>query len=285
MKPASLASSHPAARGVHASAPTPGQWLPFACCWPAPGSALACGACCRYLRPRRASIVLSSVIFVVTSICGAPDFWFGTSPCVFNDGAAAGRPAAGGVRTLAEIMPTPPRGWEPVLGRRHRITGRRFRRQLAVGAAAASVWLAHHVVYSTCRPGCPGCLESPAARVRAFPAQTAAPTGARCARALLASLTRARFRRPAGARESRAAPPVTHGFSRHHHRPPAGRHGLGPGQLRPAAVAAARHWLRKGGVGASTLSIASPHSIAATDHRDLRLACSRLEPKWSRWSP
>src|SRR5438045_3264541 len=64
---------------------------------------------------RRASIVLSSVLFVGTSICGAmPDFWWNVAMC-FMMGAAAGGMLPVAYALLAGIMPTRHRGWSLVL--------------------------------------------------------------------------------------------------------------------------------------------------------------------------
>lgn len=64
---------------------------------------------------RRASILLSSVMFVGTSICGAmPDFWWNVGMC-FLMGAAAGGMLPVAYALLAEIMPTKHRGWALVL--------------------------------------------------------------------------------------------------------------------------------------------------------------------------
>jgi putative MFS transporter len=64
---------------------------------------------------RRASILLSSVMFVGTSICGAmPSFWWNVFMC-FLMGAAAGGLLPVASALLAEIMPTRHRGWALVL--------------------------------------------------------------------------------------------------------------------------------------------------------------------------
>src|SRR5258708_10708910 len=64
---------------------------------------------------RRASILLSSVMFVGTSICGAmPSFWWNVAMC-FLMGAAAGGMLPVAYALLAEIMPTKHRGWCLVL--------------------------------------------------------------------------------------------------------------------------------------------------------------------------
>ena len=64
---------------------------------------------------RRASILLSSVMFVGTSICGAmPSFWWNVFMC-FMMGAAAGGLLPVANALLAETMPTKHRGWSLVL--------------------------------------------------------------------------------------------------------------------------------------------------------------------------
>lgn len=60
---------------------------------------------------RRAAILLSSVMFIGTSICGAmPSFWWNVVMC-FLMGAAAGGMLPVTYALLAEIMPTSHRGW------------------------------------------------------------------------------------------------------------------------------------------------------------------------------
>jgi MFS transporter, putative metabolite:H+ symporter len=64
---------------------------------------------------RRASILLSSVMFIGTSICGAmPSFWWNVTMC-FLMGLAAGGMLPVAYALLAEIMPTKHRGWALVL--------------------------------------------------------------------------------------------------------------------------------------------------------------------------
>ncbi len=64
---------------------------------------------------RRAAILLSSVMFIGTSICGAmPSFWWNVFMC-FLMGAAAGGMLPVAYALLAEIMPTRHRGWCLVL--------------------------------------------------------------------------------------------------------------------------------------------------------------------------
>lgn len=84
---------------------------------------------------RRASILLSSVMFVGTSICGAmPDFWWNVGMC-FLMGAAAGGMLPVAYALLAEIMPTRHRGWSLVLVGGIGAVGGYF------AASALSAWL------------------------------------------------------------------------------------------------------------------------------------------------
>lgn len=84
---------------------------------------------------RRASILLSSVMFVGTSICGAmPDFWWNVGMCLLM-GAAAGGLLPVAYALLAEIMPTRHRGWALVLVGGIGAVGGYF------AASAASAWL------------------------------------------------------------------------------------------------------------------------------------------------
>jgi putative MFS transporter len=64
---------------------------------------------------RRAAIMLSAVMFIGTSICGAmPSFWWNVFMC-FLMGAAAGGMLPVAYALLAELMPTKHRGWCLVL--------------------------------------------------------------------------------------------------------------------------------------------------------------------------
>ena len=64
---------------------------------------------------RKATIMLSAVMFVGTSICGAmPSLWWNVAMC-FLMGAAAGGMLPVSYALLAEIMPTRHRGWALVL--------------------------------------------------------------------------------------------------------------------------------------------------------------------------
>lgn len=84
---------------------------------------------------RRASILLSSVMFVGTSICGAmPSFAWNIGMC-FLMGAAAGGLLPVAYALLAEIMPTKHRGWALVLVGGIGAVGGYF------AASACSAWL------------------------------------------------------------------------------------------------------------------------------------------------
>lgn len=114
MKPASLGFVTPGMRAEYGVGDAVVAWLPFA--------ALAGTALGSFLwgwladvYGRRAAILLSSVMFIGTSICGAmPDFWWNVGMC-FLMGAAAGGMLPVAYALLAEIMPTRHRGWTLVL--------------------------------------------------------------------------------------------------------------------------------------------------------------------------
>jgi MFS family permease len=118
-------------------------WLPFAALAGTVVGSVAWGVLAD-VYGRRASIVLSAVMFVGTSICGAmPDFWWNVGMC-FMMGAAAGGMLPVAYALLAEIMPTRHRGWSLAPSSISRTASqaaqRRDRRatQLNPGAAAAS---------------------------------------------------------------------------------------------------------------------------------------------------
>jgi MFS transporter, putative metabolite:H+ symporter len=114
MKPASLGFVTPGMRAEYAVSAAMVAWLPL--------GALAGTVIGSYLwgvladlYGRRASILLSSVMFIGTSICGAmPDFWWNVFMCVLM-GMAAGGMLPVTYALLAEIMPTRHRGWFLVL--------------------------------------------------------------------------------------------------------------------------------------------------------------------------
>jgi putative MFS transporter len=114
MKPASLGFVVPGMSQEYAVAKTTIAWLPFAA---------LCGTVCGSvlwgwladLYGRRASILLSAVMFVGTAICGAmPSLWWNVGMC-FLMGAAAGGMLPVTYALLAETMPSRHRGWVLVL--------------------------------------------------------------------------------------------------------------------------------------------------------------------------
>ncbi len=114
MKPASLGFVTPGMRLEYQVRADTVAWLPFAAL-----AGTVVGSCVwgvmADIYGRRASIVLSSVMFVGTSICGAmPSFWWNVGMC-FMMGAAAGGMLPVAYALLAEIMPTRHRGWSLVL--------------------------------------------------------------------------------------------------------------------------------------------------------------------------
>jgi putative MFS transporter len=114
MKPASLGFVVPGMRQEYGIGRAEVAWLPFAAlCGTAAGS-FAWGWLAD-LYGRRASILLSSVMFVGTAICGAmPSFGWNVFMC-FMMGAAAGGMLPVTYALLAEIMPSRHRGWSLVL--------------------------------------------------------------------------------------------------------------------------------------------------------------------------
>src|SRR5436309_6181481 len=114
MKPASLGFVTPGMRMEYRVSADTVAWLPFAAL-----AGTVVGSCVwgvlADIYGRRASIVLSSVMFVGTSICGAmPSLWWNVGMC-FMMGAAAGGMLPVAYALLAEIMPTRHRGWALVL--------------------------------------------------------------------------------------------------------------------------------------------------------------------------
>ncbi len=114
MKPASLGFVVPGMRVEYAVSKAIVAWLPFAAlCGTVVGSVV--WGVLADLYGRRASILLSAVMFVGTSICGAmPSFWWNVGMC-FLMGAAAGGLLPVTYALLAETMPSRQRGWVLVL--------------------------------------------------------------------------------------------------------------------------------------------------------------------------
>lgn len=114
MKPASLGFVTPGMRTEYNIGGTTVAWLPFAALLGTVTGSFLWGALAD-LYGRRASILLSAVMFVGTSICGAmPSLWWNVGMC-FLMGASAGGMLPVAYALLAEIMPTKHRGWALVL--------------------------------------------------------------------------------------------------------------------------------------------------------------------------
>jgi putative MFS transporter len=114
MKPASLGFVTPGMRVEYGVDRAMVALLPFSALIGTAVGSFVWGALAD-LYGRRASILLSSVMFVGTSICGAmPSFWWNIFMC-FLMGAAAGGMLPVAYALLAEIMPTKHRGWCLVL--------------------------------------------------------------------------------------------------------------------------------------------------------------------------
>jgi putative MFS transporter len=114
MKPASLGFVTPGMRAEYGVDRATVALLPLSALFGTAAGSFVWGALAD-LYGRRASILLSSVMFVGTSICGAmPSFWWNVAMC-FLMGAAAGGMLPVAYALLAEIMPTKHRGWCLVL--------------------------------------------------------------------------------------------------------------------------------------------------------------------------
>ena len=114
MKPASLGFVTPGMRAEYHIDKQTVAWLPFAALTGTVVGSFVWGVLAD-IYGRRASILLSSVMFVGTSICGAmPSLWWNVGMCLLM-GAAAGGMLPVAYALLAEIMPTRHRGWSLVL--------------------------------------------------------------------------------------------------------------------------------------------------------------------------
>lgn len=114
MKPASLGFVTPGMRTEYGVSAATVALLPFSALVGTAVGSFVWGTLADYYG-RRASILLSSVMFVGTSICGAmPSFWWNVAMC-FLMGAAAGGMLPIAYALLAELMPTKHRGWSLVL--------------------------------------------------------------------------------------------------------------------------------------------------------------------------
>jgi MFS transporter, putative metabolite:H+ symporter len=114
MKPASLGFVVPGMRVEYGLDRAMVAWLPLSALVGTTLGSFAWGVLAD-LYGRRASILLSAIIFVGTSICGAmPGFWWNVGMC-FLMGAAAGGMLPVTYALLAETMPSKHRGWSLVL--------------------------------------------------------------------------------------------------------------------------------------------------------------------------
>lgn len=114
MKPASLGFVVPGMMKEYGVTKAMAAWLPFAALTGTVAGSIIWGVLADVFG-RRASILLSAVMFVGTSICGAmPDFWWNVGMC-FMMGAAAGGLLPVVYALLAETMPSKHRGWSLVL--------------------------------------------------------------------------------------------------------------------------------------------------------------------------
>jgi putative MFS transporter len=114
MKPASLGFVTPGMRTEYGVDRATVALLPFSALIGTAVGSFVWGALAD-LFGRRAAILLSSVMFVGTSICGAmPSLWWNIGMC-FLMGAAAGGMLPVAYALLVEIMPTKHRGWCLVL--------------------------------------------------------------------------------------------------------------------------------------------------------------------------
>jgi putative MFS transporter len=114
MKPPSLGFVTPGMSREYEVGKAMVAWLPLAALTGTVVGSFLWGALAD-LYGRRASILLSSVMFIGTSICGAmPGFWWNVFMC-FLMGMAAGGMLPVAYALLAETMPTRHRGWMLVL--------------------------------------------------------------------------------------------------------------------------------------------------------------------------
>jgi len=114
MKPASLGFVTPGMQVEYMMGPAMVAILPFSALAGTALGSFVWGALAD-LYGRRATILLSAVMFIGTSICGAmPSFWWNVFMC-FLMGAAAGGMLPVTYALLAEIMPTRHRGWSLVV--------------------------------------------------------------------------------------------------------------------------------------------------------------------------
>ena len=114
MKPASLGFVLPGMRAEYGVSQATVAWFPFSALIGTVVGSFVWGALAD-LYGRRATILLSSVMFIGTAICGAmPSLWWNVGMC-FLMGIAAGGMLPVAYALLAELMPTKHRGWSLVL--------------------------------------------------------------------------------------------------------------------------------------------------------------------------
>lgn len=114
MKPASLGFTLPGMKSEYAIGQAYASWLPLSALAGTVVGSILWGAIAD-IYGRKASILLSAVFFVGTSICGAmPSFAWNLGMC-FMMGAAAGGMLPVTYALLAEMMPSKHRGWSLVL--------------------------------------------------------------------------------------------------------------------------------------------------------------------------
>jgi MFS transporter, putative metabolite:H+ symporter len=110
MKPASLGFVTPGMRSEYGIDDATVAWLPLSALTGTVIGSFVWGTLAD-IYGRRAAIVLSSVLFIGTSICGAmPDFWWNVFMCLLM-GMGAGGMLPVTYALLAEILPTRHRGW------------------------------------------------------------------------------------------------------------------------------------------------------------------------------
>ena len=114
MKPASLGFVTPGMQSEYGIDKATVAWLPLAALTGTVIGSFLWGVLAD-IYGRRAAIILSAIVFIGTSICGAmPDFWWNVFMCLLM-GMGAGGMLPVAYALLAEIMPTRHRGWMLVL--------------------------------------------------------------------------------------------------------------------------------------------------------------------------
>ena len=199
MKPASLGFVVPGMRDEYGLGAATVAWLPFAAlCGTVVGSVL--WGWLADLYGRRASILLSAVMFVGTSICGAmPSLWWNVGMC-FLMGAAAGGMLPVTYALLAETMPSKQRGWALVL------VGGLGAAGGYLAASALSAWL--RADFQLAHPLVPQPADRPGADLpqRLHPGVAEVPARARPRRARRTSCCALRLHRARRRRRPRSQP-------------------------------------------------------------------------------